>query len=206
MKSNSLHLYQNEEVYRQEYLNIAGIDEAGRGPIAGPVVIAAVILSPQNSIDGINDSKKLTAKQREEFFNHIVDTSNSYSIVEVSHQRIDQINILQAVLEGMKTAAMNLIISPDLCLIDGNKIPDGFKYKAISCIKGDATFATIAAASILAKVHRDQIMIEQDLIYPQYGFAEHKGYPTKQHLHALKQFGPCPIHRMSYGPIRKFAL
>jgi ribonuclease HII len=202
MSLNTLYLYTNENQFRNVYRFIAGVDEAGRGPIAGPVVIAAVILNESKQIEGVNDSKKISAKKRNKLSQLIKQNALAFSIVEVSHLRIDEVNILQSVLEGMLQAVLELQVKPDLCLIDGNKLPKGIKVDAQACIKGDATFASIAAASILAKVHRDEIMTQQDKLYPEYGFAQHKGYPTSLHLKALRQYGPCPIHRLSYAPLR----
>lgn len=203
MLSKSDLLYQNEAALHKQFRQIAGVDEAGRGPIAGPVVVAAVILSPEVPIDGINDSKQLSAKKRELLFDIITSQALAYSIIEVSHRKIDEINILQAVLEGMRQAVESLQIKPGLCLVDGNKLPPGLKTKARACVKGDATYASISAASILAKVYRDRIMTEHDVTYPAYGFARHKGYPTSQHLQAVQEHGPCPIHRMSYAPLKQ---
>ncbi len=206
MRLESNQLYKNEESMHQQFRLIAGVDEAGRGPIAGPVVVSAVILDPRQRIEGINDSKQLSAKKREQLFDVIIHKCLSYSIIEVSHQRIDEINILQAVLEGMQQAVEALQLTPDLCLIDGNKLPPGLKAKARACVKGDATFASIAAASILSKVYRDKLMTDYDIKYPFYGFATHKGYPTKQHLRALHLKGPCSIHRLSYRPVKEHVL
>jgi len=206
MRTESIQLYKNEATLHKQFGLIAGVDEAGRGPIAGPVVVAAVILDPRQRIEGINDSKQLSAKKREHLFDIIIHKCLSYSIIEVSHQRIDEINILQAVLEGMQQAIESLSLKPELCLIDGNILPASLKTPSRACVKGDATFTSIAAASILAKVHRDRIMQSHDLSYPVYGFARHKGYPTKQHLIALREFGPCPIHRLSYAPLKQLEL
>jgi len=201
MHSSSL-LYENEKHQFGHIALIAGVDEAGRGPVAGPVVVAAVILDKTKPIVGINDSKKLSAKKRQKLYSEIIANSTAYSIVEVSHQRIDEINILQAVLEGMHRAVLNLSLIPDLCLIDGNKAPSGLDIDCVTCIKGDGNYASIAAASILAKVHRDSLMANLDSLYPGYGFTKHKGYPTAQHLKALSELGPCPVHRQSYAPVK----
>jgi len=199
-------LYERELALSDQYQLIAGVDEAGRGPIAGPVVIAAVILNLSSPIEGINDSKQLSHKQREVLFPLIVETALAFSIIEISHLRIDEINILQAVLEGMKQAIETLSVTPQLCLIDGNKLPTGLKIEARPIIKGDSTYASIAAASILAKVTRDRIMTEHDATFPMYGFAQHKGYPTEQHLSALHEYGACPIHRLTYAPVRQLKI
>jgi ribonuclease HII len=199
-------LYEHEFSLSDHYQLIAGVDEAGRGPIAGPVVIASVILNLLIPIEGINDSKQLSQRQREALYPLIIENAIAYSIVEVSHQRIDEINILQAVLEGMKQAVETLSIKPQLCLIDGNKLPSRLNIEARAIVKGDSIYASIAAASILAKVTRDRIMTEHSITYPVYGFAQHKGYPTEQHLKALQEHGACPIHRLTYAPVRQLIL
>jgi ribonuclease HII len=199
-------LYRNEESLLRQYKIITGVDEAGRGPIAGPVVVSAVILNHQHPIPGINDSKQLSAARREKLYTQITENSLAYSIIEIPHQRIDEINILQAVLEGMKQAIFALSMKPRICLIDGNKVPEGIKIMTLACVKGDSLYASIAAASILAKVHRDRFMTEQDIIYPEYGFKQHKGYPTARHLKALQEYGPCPIHRLTYAPVRQLEI
>jgi len=203
MTAVSYPLYKYERIYHKKYGLVAGVDEAGRGPLAGPVVVAAVILDINKPIAGIDDSKKLTEKKRELLYDIIVSEALSYSLIEVSHQRIDKINILQAVLEGMRIAVETLDVKPQICLFDGNKTPHDYKFKAQAVIKGDAKIASIAAASILAKVHRDRIMKQYDILYPQYGFAKHKGYPTKLHFETIKTYGPCPIHRLSYAPLQQ---
>lgn len=177
---------------------IAGIDEAGRGPLAGPVVCACVIMPLQKDkiIDGIDDSKKLSAKKREELYEKIVKTAISYSIVEVDEKTIDKINILQATRLGMKKALESLTTIPDIVLIDAVKIDTLLPQDNI--IHGDELAYTIAAASILAKVHRDRLMQKLDKLYPQYNFAQHKGYGTKSHIEALKKYGKCAIHRESF--------
>jgi ribonuclease HII len=206
MPKSNFQLWDNELPLREEYGLVAGVDEAGRGPIAGPVVIASVILNPELPISGLNDSKKLSHKQREMLFEIITKGALTYSIVTVSHQRIDEINILQAVMEGMEQAVNALNVTPAIALIDGNRIPKGLKVKALACIKGDGNYASIAAASILAKVTRDRIMTEHDVTYPAYGFSRHKGYPTKMHIQALQEHGVCPIHRLTYAPVRQLEL
>lgn len=181
---------------------IAGVDEAGRGPLAGPVVCACVIMPMQSEkiIEGVNDSKKLSAKKREELFDKIVDIAISYSIVEIDEKTIDEINILQATKLGMKRAVEHLKVLPDLVLVDAVKIDVALPQENI--IKGDALSYNIAAASILAKVHRDRLMENFDKKYPEYGFAKHKGYGTKAHIEALKKYGKCEIHRDTF--IKKF--
>ena len=176
---------------------IAGVDEAGRGPLAGPVVAAAVILHPGAEILGINDSKKLSEKKRETLYPEILDKAMAVGIGIVSAARIDEINILQATYEAMRKAVEGLCFSPDLLLVDAVTIP-GLAVKQVPIIKGDAKSLSIGAASIVAKVTRGRLMRELDAIYPQYGFEGHKGYGTAAHIAALKEFGPCPVHRRSF--------
>lgn len=179
----------------------AGVDEVGRGPLAGDVVTAAVILDPDNPIEGLNDSKKLTEKRRDALFDEIQEKAKSFCIARCSIAEIDKLNILQASLLAMKRAVEGLHIQPEHVWVDGNKIPQ-WHYAAEAVVKGDARVAAIGAASILAKVTRDREMVEMDKLYPGYGFAGHKGYPTKVHMDALDKLGPCPIHRTSYGPVK----
>ena len=176
---------------------ICGIDEAGRGPLAGPVVAAAVILSPNDPIPFVNDSKKLSAKKREELYDVIMDRAVSVGIGQEEPDVIDRINILQADYLAMKTAVGKLSVQPQMCLNDAVNIP-GLSIRQVSIIHGDAKSLSIAAASIIAKVTRDRIMEQYDLLYPEYGFAKHKGYGTAQHIQAIRTYGPCPIHRMSF--------
>ncbi len=183
---------------------IAGVDEAGRGPLAGPVVVAAVILDPRNRIEGLADSKKISAKKRLDLFSEIKNKSVAYSIFFNYHLRIDEINILAATLEGMRLAVLDLTVKPDQVLVDGNCCPE-LPMPVEAVIKGDQKIPAISAASILAKVSRDQFMLEQDALFPQYGFAQHKGYGTQAHMQALQQHGPCEIHRMSFAPVRRAA-
>lgn len=180
----------------------AGVDEVGRGPLAGDVVTAAVILDPAQPIVGLNDSKKLSARRRDQLFDEIQAKALSFCIARASIAEIDQINILQASLLAMKRAVEGLHIQPEHVWVDGNKLPR-WAYAAEAVVKGDARVQAIAAASILAKVTRDREMEALDLVYPGYGFAGHKGYPTAVHLAALEQLGPCAIHRLSYGPVRQ---
>ena len=177
---------------------IAGIDEAGRGPLAGPVVCACVIMPLENDniIEGINDSKKLTEKKREQLYDKIIDKALSYAIVEIDEKTIDKINILNATKLGMKKALETLKIKPDIVLIDAVKIETEIMQENI--IKGDAKSYNIAAASILAKVTRDKLMVDLDKKYPEYNFKKHKGYGTKEHIENLKKFGKCEIHRNSF--------
>lgn len=179
------------------YKVICGIDEAGRGPLAGPVFAAAVILPANQMIDGVNDSKKLTEKKREFLFDVIKKAAIGYSVGFATESEIDGINILQATFLAMKRAYDGLEIHADLALVDGNRMPPlGVDTQLI--IKGDALSANIAAASILAKVSRDRLMYEIDKIYPQYQFAKHKGYGTALHIEMLKKYGPCPVHRKTF--------
>ncbi|MDY3225135.1 MAG: ribonuclease HII [Candidatus Faecousia sp.] len=180
---------------------ICGVDEAGRGPLAGPVCAAAVILPEHLQIPGLTDSKKLTDKKRRELFPLIQEQAVAFGIGLASEAEIDEINILQATFLAMRRALEQLSIRPDLVLIDGNRETDfGLPVKTV--VKGDSLSANIAAASILAKVTRDNLMLEQAKQYPQYGFEIHKGYGTKAHYDALRQYGPCPIHRRSF--LKKF--
>lgn len=181
---------------------IAGVDEAGRGALAGPVVVAAVILDPTMPISGLDDSKRLTPARRNNLYQEIVTRVSAYSIVSISPETIDRINILQATLLGMKQAVEQLQPRPDLALIDGNQAPD-LVIPCRTIVKGDQLEACISAASILAKVSRDRYMQEQHQRYPCYGFDHNKGYPTPDHLQALPEHGPCDIHRRSFGPVRQ---
>ena len=177
---------------------LCGIDEAGRGPLAGPVVAAAVILPKDCEILYLNDSKKLSAARREALYGEITEKAVCYGIGMASPERIDEINILQATYEAMRQAVNVLSVKPDRFLNDAVVIPGIDPARQEAIIKGDAKSVSIAAASILAKVTRDRIMVEYDRIYPQYGFAAHKGYGTKAHMEALLQYGPCPIHRRTF--------
>ena len=179
----------------------AGVDEVGRGPLAGDVVTAAVILDPEQPIEGLNDSKKLTEKRRDALFDEIQEKALSFCISRCSVAEIDQLNILQASLLAMKRAVEGLKIQPEHVWVDGNKIPQ-WRYPAEAVVKGDSRVAAISAASILAKVTRDREMVEFDKQYPGYGFAGHKGYPTKVHLAAIEALGVTPIHRTSFGPVK----
>jgi len=181
---------------------IAGIDEAGRGPLAGPVVAAAVILDAGNIPHGLNDSKKLDARKREFLFDEIINNCQ-VAICTVNAQTIDRVNIRQATLMCMLKAANSLAIKADWYLIDGRDVPDGLKGRASAIIKGDGRSMSIAAASIIAKVARDQMMVRAAKHWPQYGFEKHKGYGTKAHMEAIRQYGPCPLHRLSFAPMAK---
>ena len=178
-----------------------GVDEAGRGPLVGDVFAAAVILDPENPIIGLKDSKQLTAKKREMLYEEIISKSLAYSINSSSVIEIDTLNILQATLLAMKRAIEGLHIIPSIALIDGNKIPN-LDIKAEAIIKGDSKIEAISAASILAKVTRDRTMVELDKLYPNYGFAKHKGYGTKEHIEAINQYGILSEHRKSFAPIK----
>ena len=184
-------------------MKIAGVDEAGRGPLVGSVVAAAVILDPNNPIEGLNDSKKLTEKKREKLFIEIQEKALAWAIAEASAAEIDEHNILQASLLAMRRAVEALAIQPEHVLVDGNKVPQGLMMSCDAIIGGDALHAEISAASILAKVTRDHQMIEMDLKHPQFGFAKHKGYPTKAHFEAIALHGVIDEHRRSFGPVKK---
>jgi ribonuclease HII len=179
----------------------AGVDEAGRGPLAGPVVVAAVILDPDRPIAGLDDSKKLSAARRETLFDHIMQQALTWSVVKISPGQIDDLNILQATLLGMRQAVERLSPIPQLALIDGNRAPR-LPCQARTLVGGDGLEPAISAASILAKVTRDRIMVDLHRLYPRYGFDRHKGYPTRDHLQRLAQFGPCEVHRRSFAPVR----
>lgn len=179
---------------------VAGIDEAGRGPLAGPVVAAAVILNPERPIEGLNDSKLLSPKKREILFALIQEHALSWSVAQASVEEIDQLNILQASLLAMQRAVAALQIVPDLALIDGHCSPL-LPCKTQAIIRGDQTIAAISAASIVAKVTRDLEMQQWDTHFPHYGFAQHKGYGTRQHLAALARYGCCGIHRKTFAPV-----
>ena len=189
-----------KEIYEKDknIKYICGIDEAGRGPLAGPVVVAAVIMPEDSMIEGVNDSKKISEKKREKLYDQIIEESISYGVGIIDHKTIDEINILNATKEGLTNAIEELKIKPNLILVDAlthiNTL--GIPYESI--IKGDAKSYSIAAASIIAKVTRDRIMRQWDEIYPQYGFEKHKGYGTKLHIDAIKEYGICPIHRKSF--------
>jgi len=175
---------------------IAGMDEAGRGPLAGPVVAAAVIMPLDELIDGVDDSKKVSEKKREKLFDLIIEKAVAYKISVVDEKVIDEINILQATKRAMSECIDGLSVTPDVVLIDAVKLQA--KVPTVPIIKGDALSYSIAAASILAKVYRDRLMREYDKLYPAYGFLKHKGYGTQAHIDALKTFGPCPIHRRTF--------
>ncbi|MBP7205731.1 MAG: ribonuclease HII [Candidatus Cloacimonetes bacterium] len=180
---------------------LIGVDEAGRGALAGPVVVAAVALNYAVPIEGINDSKKLSPISRERLFKAITDSALVWFITEVDAAWIDAHDILQATLKGMREAVAAIASPADLCLVDGNQMPPGLPCPARCLVRGDSLSACVAAASILAKVHRDRLMAGFEPKYPLYGFARHKGYGTAAHLQALADHGPCPIHRKTFAPI-----
>ena len=182
---------------------VAGVDEAGRGPLAGPVVVAAVILDPARPISGIADSKVLSATRRGALDAQIREHALTFSVVEIDVADIDRLNILQATLLGMSRALAALSPLPELALIDGNRLPKDLVCVARAVVDGDATEPAIGAASILAKVARDRVLCELDTIHPGYGFARHKGYPTPQHFAALARLGPCAAHRRSFAPVQR---
>lgn len=180
----------------------AGVDEAGRGPLAGPVVVAAVILDPARPIAGLDDSKRLSEKRREALFPLIRERALAHCVVAVEAAEIDRLNIFQATMAGMSRALRGLAIEPTMALIDGNKLPKDLPCAGRAIVGGDALEPAISAASILAKVTRDHLMVAMDATWPGYGFAIHKGYPTPAHLAALQRLGPCPQHRCSFAPVR----
>ena len=188
----------DKSYFKEGYNYICGIDEAGRGPLAGPVVVAAVIMPKDSMIEGVNDSKKVSEKKREKLYELIIEEAISYSVGIVDQNEIDRINILNATKAGLTEAVRTLKVKPELILVDALTNIDtcGVPYQSI--IKGDAKSYSIAAASIIAKVTRDRIMREWDKVYPQYGFVNHKGYGTAKHIAALKEYGPCPIHRSTF--------
>ncbi|MGN0607272.1 MAG: ribonuclease HII [Oscillospiraceae bacterium] len=191
-------LFEYDEAIRNEFGIFCGVDEAGRGPLAGDVYAAAVILPENVIIDGINDSKKLSEKKREKLFDEIKEKAVSYCIATASVEEIEKINILQAAMLAMKRAVSGLSVNPSAAMIDGNKCPDIQNMTVKSVVKGDAVCASIAAASILAKVARDRYMKEMALKYPEYCFEKHKGYGTKLHYQMIEKYGICEIHRPSF--------
>ncbi len=187
------------------YMLVAGVDEVGRGPLAGDVVTAAVILDPEKPIPDLDDSKKLTARKREALYDQIILNAKCWCVARASVAEIDELNILQASLLAMRRAVEGLAIQPEHVLVDGDKLPR-WKYSSEAVVQGDGSVAAISAASIIAKVTRDREMEALELHYPGYGFAQHKGYPTPSHLAALKLLGPSDIHRTSYAPVRSLML
>lgn len=177
---------------------ICGVDEAGRGPLAGPVCAAAVILPEGAVIAGLDDSKKLTEKKREKLYDIIKQTAVAYSVAYGTLEEIETVNILEATYLAMNRAIEGLTVKPDFSLIDGNRVPRGIKIPCETIVKGDSKSMSVAAASVLAKVTRDRLMLEYDKKYPEYNFKKHKGYGTKEHTELIKQYGPCEIHRLSF--------
>ena len=177
---------------------ICGVDEAGRGPLAGPVCAAAVILPAGAVIEGLDDSKKLTEKKRERLYDIIKETAVAYSVAYGTLEEIETVNILEATYLAMNRAIEGLSVKPDFALIDGNRVPRGIKIPCETVVKGDSRSMSVAAASVLAKVTRDRLMLEYDKKYPEYNFKKHKGYGTKEHTELIKQYGPCEIHRLSF--------
>ena len=187
-----------KELHEKGFKNICGIDEAGRGPLAGPVVVASVIMPKDSMIEGVNDSKKVSEKKREKLYEEITNTAIAWGVGIIDQREIDEINILNATKKGLTNSLKELEIKPDLILVDALTNIDtlGIPYRSI--IKGDAKSYSIAAASIIAKVTRDRIMRQWDELYPEYGFEKHKGYGTKMHIDAIKEYGPCPLHRKNF--------
>lgn len=206
MKNSQLvpSLKRERQLKEKGFSHVAGVDEAGRGPLAGPVVVSAVVLPLDWDFDEVplNDSKKLSEKKRQLFFEIIKEKASAWSIIEVNNKTIDQLNILQATFSGMRKSVESLSIKPDYVLVDGNVNPVK-NFRGESIVKGDQISASISAASILAKVHRDKLMQEYHQEFPQFGFNKHKGYPTKLHKEALMKFGASPIHRQSFKLFRE---
>lgn len=188
-----------EDIYKKQKIEyICGIDEAGRGPLAGPVVVASAITPRDSMIEGVNDSKKISEKKRERVFEEVIKEAVSYGVGIIDENKIDEINILQATKLGLTTSLKELKVKPNLILVDALKNIDTCGVPYMSIIKGDALSYSIAAASIIAKVTRDRIMLMYDEMYPEYGFAKHKGYGTAAHIEAIRKYGLCPIHRKSF--------
>ncbi len=194
---NMLKQYEND-LRNKGYKYICGIDEAGRGPLAGPVVVASVIMPENSMIEGVNDSKKVSEKKREKLYDLILEEAISYGVGIIGQDEIDEINILNATKKGLTTSLKELTQKPDLIIVDALTHIDTLGTPYESIIKGDAKCYSISAASIIAKVTRDRIMREWDKIYPQYGFAQHKGYGTSAHINAIKEYGPCILHRKTF--------
>ena len=185
-----------------EAVTVAGVDEVGRGPLAGPVVAAAVVLDARCGWDGVNDSKKLSPEAREAIYARVLQEARAFAWAVVGPRTIDALNIRQASLEAMRRAIVRLPLAPDLVFVDGNDRVPGLVCRQEAVISGDAHLLSVAAASVVAKVVRDRIMERLDRVWPDYGFARHKGYGTPEHLAALDRFGPCPLHRFSFSPVR----
>lgn len=193
----------DEALRREGHVNLCGVDEAGRGPLAGPVVAAAVILDPRDSIEGLNDSKKLSPRKRGELFALIFQSRAKVGVGVADAAEIDRTDILAATLSAMRRAVEATGVAPDFVLVDGNRRITGLAIAQNPVVKGDGLSASIAAASIVAKEHRDKLMDEYDGLYPGYGFAVHAGYPTASHLEAIARLGPCPIHRRTFRGVRE---
>ena len=193
------------KLWEQNIRFVAGIDEVGRGPLAGPVVAASVVLPFGKILKGVDDSKKLSPQKREEMFYMIVENAVSIGIGYVDSMIIDKVNILQATFEAMKRAICNMNVVPDYLLIDGNRTLDGIPLFQHAVVKGDSKSQCIAAASIVAKVYRDRLMEGYDIEYPMYNFSKNKGYGTKEHMEALGKYGPCKIHRFSFAPVKNIS-
>lgn len=187
----------------RQYLRVAGVDEAGRGPLAGPLAVAAVILDPAHPIAGLNDSKKLSEAKREALYPQIIERALAWCVVLIEPEEIDRLNIFQATMAGMSRAVAGLAVLADEAWVDGNQLPKDLPCRGRAIVGGDALEPAISAASILAKVTRDRLMVTMDAGHPGYGFARHKGYPTPAHFAALAQLGPCPQHRRSFAPVRR---
>jgi len=190
-----------EMLIQKGYQTLCGVDEVGRGPLAGPVVAAAVIMPPEMKIEGLKDSKKLTALQREKIFEKIVNLGLPCAIGIIDNENIDKINILKASLMAMRKAVMDLKQAPDFVLVDGNYLIPNLDLPQYAIIGGDARIQSISAASVIAKVTRDRIMDRYEALYPSFSFSKHKGYPTPEHLNELKEHGPCDIHRKTFKPV-----
>ena len=197
-KTDSTALYAFDEELRPRHGTLCGVDEAGRGPLCGPVCCAAVILDPAHPVEGVNDSKKLSAKRREELYEEITQKALAWKVIFVPSEEIDEKNILWATMDGMAQAVAALEPAPDYVIVDGNRYPPAVSQPGETVVKGDANSASIAAASILAKVSRDRYMLELDRQYPQYQLAKHKGYPTKLHYELIAQYGIQPFYRRSF--------
>lgn len=193
------------ELWRQGFVRVAGCDEVGVGPLAGPVVAAAVVISPAAWVRGVDDSKKLTPAQRSRLADEIRSTALAWAIGVADVEEVDRLNVYRAALQAMRRAVLELALAPDFLVVDARHVP-GLSMPQLPLVDGDARSYSVAAASILAKVHRDTIMREYDKQYPQYGFAQNSGYGTRGHLAALQHYGPCPIHRKSFAPVRQLSL
>lgn len=199
---SEVNMWKYEQSYFKQGMRlVCGVDEAGRGPLAGPVCAAAVILPPNAELPGLDDSKKLSDKRRRELFPQIKELALAYAVVFVDEKEIDEINILHATMRAMQRAVSELSMQPEIVLVDGNRAPE-LSYPVETIVHGDSLSASIAAASVLAKVTRDDFMLQMAQLYPVYGFDVHKGYGTKVHYAALREYGPCPIHRMTF--LKKF--